>query len=258
MGGALSRRGVLLGFGDPYTSLCRRPDGSETRSGRRGSWWPRGLCHPLRLWLSPRLPMVASTCKRGSNLEGENLRKLPPGGLGHVGRGTCCQQVSSEAGRARPLSPPPPRRGPRCERCWVSAERVCLVCTFVIKKKMNDGLGRTTPHRAGGRLHVGPAAGSVPRLLPAARPTPSASPARTLPLSLTNTHNALVTPPPTLPEPRPAAATARHTHAVRMSPSRPVAADSGYDPCPVRETSPTCAACATGAHPQPPAALPTF
>lgn len=83
---------------------------------------------------------------------------------------------------------------PRCPRaaCWrgphpprprvrlASAERTRLVCTFLIKRKTDGRLRRSPPRRAGTGRHSGPAVASAPRLLPAALPPPSASPARAL------------------------------------------------------------------------------
>lgn len=83
---------------------------------------------------------------------------------------------------------------PRCPRaaCWrrphpprprvrlAPAERARLVCTFLIKRKTDGRLRRSPPRGAGTGRHSGPAVASAPRLLPAAPPPPSASPARAL------------------------------------------------------------------------------
>lgn len=96
----------------------RRARDKELKTGQLVALWAlegragRATCSPSRL--IPRLPMVVSTCKRGSNFEGENLRKLLPGGLGHVGRGTCYQQVSSEAGSGQAAVPADEQPVPRC------------------------------------------------------------------------------------------------------------------------------------------------
>lgn len=230
--------------------------------GPAGPGGPCRPCQPRRLSAHCPLPMAASTCKQGSNLEGENLRKLPPGGLGHVGRGTCCQQVSSAGGRARLLCP-----GVRGQRAGVTPApareagigRARPSSLHIPDQEENGRPAQTEPSsrgrdrpalRARGGVRATAAAGCTSSALSVPRTRP--------PPSLADTHNA---PSTAIGAPGAQAGGSRSEARTRRQDEPFAARRRGRRLEPLsgeRDILPPFAARATGAHPPPPAVLPTF